>query len=490
MSANTVAAGAGDRQRRWQALIALSLGALMVVLDTTVVNVALPSIREDLDFTEKSLIWIVNAYMLTFAGSLLLSGRLGDLYGHRRLFLIGIFLFAITSLACGLANTPGLLIAARTAQGIGGAIVDTVALSLIVDMFTGRAERAKAMGIYGFVCASGGSIGLVLGGALTSVLNWHWIFLVNLPFGAAVYALCRSGLPKPVVKRVDYQPDFWGASTVTASLMLMTYAIANGSEASWASSQTLTLLASSIVLLVAFLIIEVRTPTPLMPLGILRRRNFAVSNAVCALWAAACCGWFFFSALYMQLVLGYGPMQFGLAFLPVSIIVATFSLGVTEKLVTRLGIRGPLGMGMLLSTVGFALFARAPVDGRFMTDILPSMILVGLGAGIAWNPLLLAAMSDARPSESGLASGILNTVYLMGGALGLAILTSFSAARTSSLLASGATTAVALTGGYQAAVLLTSVCAASAALLAFAFLRTEVPTPAHEHAAPRATDTL
>jgi EmrB/QacA subfamily drug resistance transporter len=476
-----------DSRKRWLALIVLCMGVLMIVLDATVVNVALPSIRQDLKFTETSLIWVVNAYMLTFSGSLLLGGRLGDLYGHRKLFLIGITLFTIASLACGLASTQGLLVAARAAQGLGGAVVVAVALSLIMNMFTNGAERAKALGVYGFVCAGGGSIGLLLGGTLTSALNWHWIFLVNLPIGVAVYALCLSLLPNIRTQLVDARLDVWGAITVTTSLMLAVYAIANGNEAGWTSAQTLRLLACAALLLAVFLIIEARVPTPLMPLSIFRLRNLTISNTVGVLWAAGGSAWFFISALYMQLVLGYGPMQVGLAFLPANIITAAFALGLSAKLVTRFGIKKPLGIGLLLVAIGLALFARAPVDGGVMTDILPSMILLGLGAGIACNPLLLAAMSDVAPSESGLASGIFNTACIMGGALGLAILASLSAARTNELLTSGATPPVALTGGYRVAFLLGAVCAGTAALLGVVFLGTKMQAHTREHASIGAT---
>jgi EmrB/QacA subfamily drug resistance transporter len=475
-----------DSRKRWWALIVLCLGVLMIVLDTTIVNVALPSIRENLKFTETSLVWVVNAYMLTFGGCLLLGGRLGDIYGPRKLFLIGITLFTVASLACGLANTQGLLIAARAVQGLGGAVVSAVALSLIMNMFTDDAERAKAMGVYGFVCAGGGSIGLLLGGTLTSALNWHWIFLVNLPIGIAVYALCLSLIPNIQAQVADRRLDVWGAVTVTASLMLAVYAIVNGNEAGWASGQTLGLLVGAAVLLAAFLMIEARVPTPLMPLGTFKLRNLTIANIVGVLWAAGMFAWFFISALYLQLVLGYGPMQVGLAFLPANIIMAVFSLGLSAKLVTRFGIRKPLGVGLLFAALGLALFARVPIHGDVITDVLPSMVLLGLGAGIAFNPMLLAAMSDVAPSDAGLASGIVNTAFMMGGALGLAILASLAAAETSSLLAAGATTQVALNGGYRVAFALGAVCAAAAAVIGSAFLRAKVPAAAPDHGASTA----
>jgi EmrB/QacA subfamily drug resistance transporter len=471
--------------KRWLALYVLCAGVLMIVLDTTIVNVALPSIREDLGFTETSLVWVVNAYMLTFGGFLLLGGRLGDLYGHRRLFLLGITLFTLASLACGLAGAQGLLVAARAVQGLGGAVVSAVALSVIMNLFTEPADRAKAMGIYGFVCAGGGSIGVLLGGLLTSAFSWHWIFLVNLPIGAAVYALCRVLLPEGSGQAGAGRLDVAGAVTVTTSLMLAVYAIVDGNEAGWSSAQTIGLLAAAGVLLALFLGIEARVRNPLMPLGLFRLRNVATANVVGVLWAGAMFAWFFISALYMQLVLGYSALQVGLGFLPANLIMAAFSLGLSAKIVMRFGIRVPLAAGLLLAAAGLALFARAPVDGNFAVDVLPGMILLGLGTGVAFNPVLLAAMSDVSPSESGLASGVVNTSFMMGGALGLAVLASLAAARTENLLAAGAASnaagadsLAALNGGYHVAFVLGAVFAAAAAVLGAALLRAGQQAPA------------
>ncbi len=464
-------------RRRWWALLVLCLGVLMIVLDTTIVNVALPSIRADLGFSETSLVWVVNAYMLTFGGFLLLGGRLGDLYGHRRLFLLGIVLFTLASLGCGLSGSQALLIAARALQGLGGAVVSAVSLSLIMTLFTSPADRARAMGVYGFVCAGGGSIGVLLGGLLTSALNWHWIFLVNLPIGVAVYLLCLALLPDQRGHAHGERLDVGGALTVTSSLMLAVYAIVNGNEAGWTSPQTLGLLAAAAVLLGAFLAIEARVRHPLMPLGLFRLRNVAVANVVGVLWAAAMFAWFFISALYMQLVLGYSAMQVGLAFLPANLIMAAFSLGGSARLVMRFGIRRPLAGGLLLAAAGLALFARAPTEGMFALDVLPGMLLLGLGAGIAFNPMLLAAMGDVEPSQSGLASGVVNTAFMMGGALGLAVLASLAAARTGSLLAGGTPSLGALTGGYQLAFLAGAVFAALAGMAGGLLLRTSPPAP-------------
>src|SRR5688572_18704399 len=461
----------GDR--RWLALYVLCAGVLMIVLDTTIVNVALPSIREDLGFTETSLVWVVNAYMLTFGGFLLLGGRLGDLYGRRRLFLLGITLFTFASLACGLSNSQWLLVAARAVQGLGGAVVTAIALSLIMNLFTEPADRAKAMGIYSFVCAGGGSIGVLAGGVLTSALNWHWVFLVNLPIGALVYALCLGLLPAGQTEAARRRLDIGGAVTVTASSMLAVYAIVNGN---------VPLLAAAAALLALFIAIESRVRDPLMPLGLFRLRNLATANVVGVLWAAAMFAWFFISALYMQLVLGYSALQVGLGFLPANLIMAAFSLGLSAKIVLRFGIRLPLAAGLLLVALGLLLFARAPVGGGFALDVLPGMLLLGLGCGIALNPVLLAAMSDVAQSESGLASGIVNTSFMMGGALGLAVLASLAAARTETLAAAAAAAPDALNGGYQLAFLVGAGFAAAAALLSGALLRAR-PFPAREAAA-------
>jgi EmrB/QacA subfamily drug resistance transporter len=471
-----------DGRKRWLALLVLCLGDVMIVLDTTIVNVALPSIRAGLGFSQTSLVWVVNAYLLTFSGFLLLGGRLGDLFGHRRLFLLGITLFTLASLTCGLAPSQQLLISARAVQGLGGAIVSAVALSLIMILFTEAAERATAMGVIGFVAAGGGSLGVLLGGVLTNALDWHWIFLVNLPVGVVVVALCLVLLPAGRGPALAGRLDVAGAITVTATLMLAVYAIVNGNAAGWMSAQTIGLLAAAAALLALFIGIEARVPSPLIPLGLFRLRNVATANVVGVLWAAAMFAWFFIDALYLQLVLGYSPLQVGLAFLPANLIMGAFSLGLSAQLVMRFGIRPPLATGMLLATVGLALFARAPVNGTFVVDVLPGMILLGLGAGIALNPVLLAAMSDVAPHEAGLASGIVNTAFMMGGALGLALLASLAAARTNDLRASGAGALGALTGGYHVAFVVGAVFAAAAAVLSAVLLRTGLETPAHEGA--------
>jgi EmrB/QacA subfamily drug resistance transporter len=469
-----------DSRTRWYALIVLCLGTLMIVLDSTIVNVALPSIRDDLGFSSTSLAWVVNAYLLTFGGFLLLGGRLGDLYGQRRLFLIGITLFTIASLACGLSTTQGLLLTARAVQGVGGAIASAVSLGLVMYLFTENADRAKAMGIFGFVASGGGAIGVLLGGILTDVLDWHWIFLVNIPIGVVVVALSLRLLPTTNGHDAEGNLDVAGAITVTAALMLAVYAIVNGNQEGWTSLNTLGLLGIAAALLGVFVLIESRVSSPLVPLRLFKLRNVATANVVSVLWAAAMFAWFFLAALYLQLVLGYSPLQVGLSFLPANILMGILSVAVSARLVMRFGIKPPLVIGLLAASAGLVLFARAPVDGSYLTDVLPSMLLLGFGAGIAFNPILLAAMSDVAPEESGLASGFVNTAFMMGGALGLAVLASLAASRTDTLASDGDSHLAALVGGYHAAFIVGALFGISAAAIGGLLLRT-ARQPAMEH---------
>ena len=460
-----------DDRTRWLAFMVLCLGSFMIVLDTTIVNVALPSIRADLGFSEASLAWVVNAYMLFFGGFLLLGGRLGDLYGHRRLFASGIAVFTAASLAAGLSASQEILIAARAAQGLGGAIVSAAGLSLMMSLFTEPAERAKAMGIVGFISAGGGSVGVLLGGILTSFFGWQAVFMVNIPVGIAVYALAFRCVPASRPVASGTRLDIAGAVTVTASLMLAVYAIVNGNEAGWTSTQTLGLLAAAVVLLGSFFAIEARVRDPLMPLDLFRRHNLATANVIGVLWAAAMFAWFFLSALYLQLVLHYEPLQVGLAFLPGNIVMAVFSVGISAKLVMRYGLRAPLAAGLALAGTGLLLLVRAPIDGSYFVDVFPSMVLLGVGAGIAFNPMIIVAMTDVEPERSGLASGLVNTSFMMGGALGLAVLVSLAAARTGEALAAGMPQIAALNDGYHAAFAIGAAFAFGAAFLGYKVLR-------------------
>ncbi len=479
-------------RNRWLALVIVCLGDLMIVLDVTIVGVALPSIREDLGFSESSLAWVANIYLLTFGGFLLVAGRLGDLFGHRRLFLVGIAVFSVASLGCGLATTQAMLVSSRAVQGLGAAIVSAVALSLIANLFTEPAERAKAMGVFGFVAAGGGSIGVLLGGVLTDALNWHWIFLVNIPIGCGVFVLARLVLPGGGVAQTSRRLDLAGALIVTTSLVLAVFAIVNGNEVGWMSARTVGLLTVAAVLFASFVAFEAKSSVPLVPPALFRLRNLSIANVVGVLWAAAMFAWFFLSALYLQLVLGYSPLQVGLAFLPPNLIMAALSLGLSAKLVMRLGIRASLATGLTLAAVGLALFARAPVDGVFVVDVLPNMILLGLGAGMAFNPLLLAAMADVEPAEAGLASGIVNTSFMLGGALGLSVLASIAASRSDSLVASGEAQITALTGGYHAAFLVGALFAAGGAVLSAVLIQggTGTPVPGDGEARERQPQSL
>jgi EmrB/QacA subfamily drug resistance transporter len=451
---------------RWIALFILCIGDLMIVVDTTVVNVALPSIRNDLGFSQTSLAWVVNAYMLTFGGLLLLAGRFGDLFGHRRLFLSGTAAFTVASLICGVSNSKGMLIVARAVQGLGGAVVSAVAFSLIVVLFTEPGERAKAMGIFGFVMSGGGSIGVLAGGLLTDFAGWHWVFLVNLPIGVIVTVAGLKLLPAVRTGGERSKIDIPGAIAITGAMLLAIYAIVNGNSTGWTSAQTLGLLAAALLIGALFCLWESRVNVPLVPLRIFRHRNLSVSSVVGILWTAAMFAMFFLSALYLQLVLHYSPLQVGLAFAPANVVMMVFSLGLSAKLVTRFGFRRPLLFGLSLVGIALLWFTRAPVDGSYLPDVLPSMIILGIGTGITFNPVLMGAVSDVNQQDAGLASGIANTAFMMGGALGLAVLASAAAARA------GHNPGLAdLTRGYHLAFVIGAVFAFAAAALGAALLR-------------------
>jgi EmrB/QacA subfamily drug resistance transporter len=465
-------------RKRWLALYVLCLADLMIVLDSTIVNVALPSIHDDLGFSDSSLAWVVNAYLLTFGGFLLLAGRLGDLYGQRRVFIFGIAEFTVASLLCGIANSQTFLIVARAIQGLGGAIVSAIALSLIMILFTDHGERAKAMGMIGFVLSGGGAAGVLLGGVLTEVLSWHWIFLVNVPVGIAAVLLCRTLLPADAEMQRG-SLDIAGAVTVTASLMLAVYAIVNGNQKGWTSGQTLGMLGVAVLLLAAFLWIEAHAKAPLMPLAIWKARNIASANVTGMLLAAAMFAWFFMSALYLQQVLGYSALEVGFAFLPGTVLWGLASLLLSDKLVMRFGIKPPLLAGLACYLVALLLFARAPVDGSYVADVLPGMLVLGIGGGITFNPILLAAMGSVKPTEAGLASGVVNTSFMFGGALGLAVLASAAASRTDALSATeGALTA--LNGGYHLAFMIGAAFALLAGVVAAALIHADAPAHAVE----------
>jgi EmrB/QacA subfamily drug resistance transporter len=446
----------------------------MNVLDTTIANIALEPIQADLGFTESGLAWVINAYMLTFGGFLLLGGRLGDLYGPRRKFLAGLVTFTVASLGCGLAQSSTALIVARAVQGLGAAFVAAVSLSIVMNLFPDGPERAKAMGIFAFIASGGGALGSLLGGYITAHFDWHWNFLINVPIGIAVYVGTLATVPDtPGV--ATGRIDLAGAVTMTASLLLAVYAVVGANEHGWTSLRTLGLLAIAVASMAAFIAIERRVPRPLVPLGLFRSRNIVAANAIGVLWAAAMFAWFFLSSLYMQKVLGFEPDAVGYAFLPANVIMAAFSIGLSARLVHRFGVRKPLVTGLLLAASGLFLFARAPLDGTLWVDVVPGMALLGVGAGMAFNPLFLAAMGDAKPDEAGLASGLVNTSFMMGGALGLAVLASLAAARSGALAGDAADPAV-LVVGYRLAFLVAGLAGVVAATVALT-LRVKVPGP-------------
>jgi EmrB/QacA subfamily drug resistance transporter len=442
-------------RKRWTALYVLCVGMLMIVLDVTVVNVALPSIQDDLGFSQSSLAWVVNAYLIAFGGLLLLSGRFGDLLGRRAVFLAGLGVFTVASALCGLAQVQELLVAARFLQGVGGAMTSAVILGMIVTMFPEPREQAKAIGVYAFVASAGGSVGLLAGGVLTESINWHWIFFVNIPIGIATAALAVRLLEPDRGIGLGQGADIPGALLVTAALMLGVYTIVQpAAEQGWGAGRTLALAAVSLALLVAFVVREARAATPLMPLRIFRSRNVSAANVIQALLVAGMFGMFFLGSLYLQRVLGYDALQIGIAFLPTTIVMGVLSIRYSERLIMRLGARTALFPGLLLIAAGLALFTRAPVDGSYVEHVLPVLILLGLGAGTCFPALMTLAMSGATREDAGLASGLVNTSAQVGGALGLAVLATLSTNRTDSLLAGGESTASALTGGYHLAFLI------------------------------------
>ncbi len=440
-----------DRSR-WLALYVLCVGVLMIVLDVTVVNVALPSIQEDLHFSTSSLAWVVNAYLIAFGGLLLLAGRFGDLLGRSRIFLLGVGLFTASSLLCGLAWTQTLLVAARFVQGVGGAMTSAVVLGMIVTMFPEPREQAKAIGVYAFVASAGGSVGLLAGGVLTQSINWHWIFFVNIPIGIATMAFATRLLDRERGIGFSQGADVPGAVLITSSLMLGVYTIVKpAADYGWGAGRTLGLGAVSLLLLAGFVAREATARNPLVPLRIFRSRNVTGANLIQVFSVAGMFGLFFLGALYLRRVLGYDALEIGLAFLPVTIAMGSMSIRFSEPLITRFGAKTLLPPGLALIAVALALFALAPVHANYITQVLPSMVLLGIGAGVCFPALMGVAMSGATPADAGLASGLVNTTAQVGGALGLAVLATLSASHTNKLLAQGQSTPVALTGGYQLA---------------------------------------
>jgi EmrB/QacA subfamily drug resistance transporter len=468
-----------DRSR-WLALYVLCAGVLMIVIDATIVNVALPSIQEDLGFSQSALAWVVNAYLIPFGGLLLLAGRLGDLIGQRRIFLTGLAVFTSASVLCALAQSQEMLIGARFVQGTGGALTSAVVLGMIVTMFPEPREQARAIGVYGFVAAAGGSIGLLAGGVLTEAISWHWIFFINVPVGLATALLAKRLVKAPAGIGLDKGADLPGAVVLTAGLMLGVYTILQVGEQGWGSIRTLALGGVSFALVAAFVIRQARISNPLMPLRLFHSRNVVGANVVMTLLVAGMFGMFFLGALYLQTILGYDPLQVGLAFVPSTIVMGTISLRYTERLNMRFGARATLLPGMVSIAAGLLLFARTPVDGNYLTDVVPAVVLIGLGAGLSFPSLMSLAMSGATQSDAGLASGLVNATVQVGGAVGLAVLATLATERTDGLQIDGQPAATALNSGYHLAYVVGAVLVAGAFAVALTVLRSDSAQEAEE----------
>ncbi len=461
---------AGDQ--RWIALYVLCTGMLMIVLDVTVVNVALPSIQRDLGFSTESLAWVVNAYLIAFGGLLLLSGRLGDLVGRRNVFLAGLAVFSVASLLCGLAQTQALLVGARFLQGVGGAMTSAVILGMIVTTFPEPREQAKAIGAFAFVASAGGAVGLLVGGILTQSVNWHWIFFVNVPIGILTAVLALRLIEHDEGIGLGEGADVPGAVLVTAALMVGVYTIVEpAADLGWGSTPTLVFGGLSLLLLGAFVAREATASRPLIPLRIFRSPNVTGANLIQVLAIAGMFGMFFLGALYLQRVLGYDPLQTGLAFLPVTIVMGTLSVRYTERLVMRFGAKPLVLAGLTLFAAGLVIFARAPVEGTYVVHVLPVMLLLGTGAGLCFPALMTLAMSGATAADAGLASGLINTTAQVGGAFGLAVLATLATSRSERLLAEGEGVASALTSGYHLAFWVGAALVAAAIVVALVVVR-------------------
>jgi len=448
---NSLTHESSSDRSRWTALVVLCIGMLMIVLDATIVNVALPSIQDDLGFSQSSLAWVINAYLIAFGGLLLLAGRFGDLLGRRDVFLSGLVLFTVASLVCGLAQSEAMLIGARFVQGVGGAMTSAVILGMIVTMFPEPGEQAKAIGVYSFVASAGGSVGLLLGGILTEAISWHWIFFVNLPIAVVTGVFALRLLSRDKGIGLAGGADVPGAMLIVGALMVGVYTIVEASNYGWGSLHTLGFGAGAVALMAGFVAREATAANPLVPLGIFRSRNLSGANAIQALMVAGMFGLFFLGALYLQRVLGFTSLEVGLGFLPLTAIIGILSLGFSAKLNMRFGPRATLLPGLAFSAAGLGLMSQVSADGSYWSEVLPAMVLMGTGAGLSFPSIMTLAMGGVRPEEAGLASGLVNTTLQVGGAVGLAVLATLSTSRSSSLLAGGDSNAEALTGGYQLA---------------------------------------
>ena len=474
------------RDSRWIALLVLCAGMLMIILDVTIVNVALPSIQHDLGFSQSGLAWVINAYLIPFGSLLLLAGRLGDLVSRRGVFVAGLVLFTVASAACGLAGSRQMLIAARFVQGIGGAMTSSVILGMIVTMFPEPREQARAIGVYSFVASAGGAVGLLLGGVLTEAINWHWIFFVNVPVGVATAVAARRLLVRDRGRGLRQGTDATGAALITAALMVAVYTIVDPAAAyGWTAGRTLGLAALAVALIVAFVVREATAATPLVPLRVFRSRGLSGANLAQLLSAAGMFGMFFVGVLYVQHVLGYDALRIGLAFLPVTVVMGGLSLRYSGRLIGRFGARSTVIAGLALVATGLALFARVPVHGHYLLDVLPSMLLLGVGAGMAFPAIAALAMADATPDDAGLASGVFNTTAQVGSALGLAVLATLSANRYAGLRRGGVPDLVAQTGGYRLAFVTAALLVVAALAVTITVIR-KAPVPAGGEQVPDA----
>ena len=469
-------------RKRWIALYVLCAGVLMIVIDATIVNVALPSIQDDLGFSQSNLAWVVNAYLIAFGGLLLLAGRVGDLIGQRRIFLIGLGVFTTASLLCAVAQSQGLLIAARFVQGAGGALTSAVILGMIVTMFPEPRDQAKAIGVYGFVASAGGSIGLLAGGVLTETINWHWIFFINIPVGIVTAFLATRLVADSPGIGLKAGADLPGAALLTGGLMLGVYTILQVSDQGWGSTRTLGLGAVSIALLAAFVARQARVANPLMPLRLFHSRNVVGANVVIALLVVGMFGMFFLGALYLQRILGYDPLEVGLAFLPSTIVMGTISLKLSGPLAMRYGPKAMLIVSLVSIGLGVLLFSLTPVDATYVTQVMPATIFISIGAGLGFPSLMGLAMSGATPSDSGLASGLINTSVQIGGAIGLAVLATLASERTDTLRATGHSVDAALNGGFHLAYLVGAALVGVALVVAVTVVRSGSPAAAAHQA--------
>ncbi|QKW25640.1 MFS transporter [Streptomyces seoulensis] len=485
MSAHAVYPPAGQASRR-RALAILCVGQLMVILDGTVVNVALPAVQESLGFSPAGLGWVVNAYLIPFGGLLLLAGRFGDLLGRKRVFVTGLAVFTAASLLCGLAPDAGTLLVARFVQGAGGAVTSSVTLAMVVTLFTEPVERAKAIGVYSFVQSAGGTLGLLLGGVLTQALSWHWIFFVNVPIGAAAVLAARRGLRPERGTGRGRSTDAPGAGLITAALMLAVYTVVSVSDHGLGSAHTLGCGLGALVLLAAFGVRQARAADPLLPPRMFRFRNVTGALATHALLVAGMFGFQFLVVLYLRKVLGFDEVRTGLGVLPVSLLIGAMSLFLAPRLVARSGSRSVLLAALLLIAGGLGLLGLVSADGAYLTDVFPATVLLGVGFGLAMPALAGLAMSGATPRDSGLASGMFNTVQQVGASLGLAVLSTLAASHTGALPGDGAARADALTDGYRLAFRVGACFVLAAAVVAAAVLREPPRTGEGAPAAPAA----